>query len=89
MNCFPDVLSCPYTVNPFCIDPALLRVGTEEQEEIIDIQVDDTAKAKKKKCSPIDFCLIMGSSYPTLTRNAVRQLLVFPLHGNVSKGSLP
>ena len=55
MHYFPDVVSCTYTVNPFCTDPALLHVGTREQEEIIDIQVDDIAKAKQKECSPIDF----------------------------------
>ena len=65
MHYFPDVVSCTYAVNPFCTNPALLPVGTEEQEEIIDIQVDSTAKAKKE-CSPIDFWLIMGSTYLTL-----------------------
>jgi len=78
MHYFPDLESCTYAVHPFCTDPALLPVGTGEQEEIIDIQVDDTAKAKQKECSPIDFWLIMGSTYPTLARNAIRQLLVFP-----------
>ena len=78
MYCFPDLVSCTYAVNPFCTDPALRPVGTGEQEEIIDIQVDDTAKAKRKECSPIDFWLIMGSTYPTLARNAIRQVLVFP-----------
>ena len=48
---FPDLVSCTYAVNPFCTDPALLPVGTGEQEEIIDIQVDDTAKAKQKELS--------------------------------------
>ena len=75
---FPDFVSCTYAVNPFCSDPALLPVGTGEQEEIIDIQVDDTAKSKLNECSLIDFWLIMGSTYPTLARNAVRQLLIFP-----------
>ena len=78
LNYFPDLVSCTYAVNPFCIDPALLPVGTGEQEEIIDIQVDDTAKSKLNECSPIDFWLIMGSTYPTSARNAVRQLLIFP-----------
>ena len=55
LHYFPDLVSCTYAVNPFCIDPALLPVGTGEQEEIIDIQVDDTAKAKLKECSLIDF----------------------------------
>ena len=57
LHYFPDLLSC--------IDPALLPVETEEQEEIIDIQVDDTTKSKLNECSPIDFWLIMGSTYPS------------------------
>jgi len=48
MHYFPYLVSCTYAVNPFCIDPAFLPVGTGEQEEIIDIQADDTAKAKQK-----------------------------------------
>ena len=78
MHYFADVVSCTYAVNPFCTDPALLPVGTGEQEEIIDIQVDDTAKAKQKEYSHIDFWLIMDSTYLTLAQNAFRQLLVFP-----------
>ena len=75
---FPDVLRCSYTVNTFRTDPALLPVGTGEQEEISDTQVDDTAKAKQKQRSPINFWLIMSSTYPTLARNIFHQLLVFP-----------
>ena len=78
LHYFPDLVSCTYAVNPFCIDPALLPVGTGEQEEIIDIQVDNTAKSKLNKCSPIDFWLIMGSTYPTLAQSTVQQLLIFP-----------
>ena len=78
LHYFADLVSCTYAVNPFCIDPALLPVGIGEQEKIIDIQVDDTAKSKLNECSPIDFWLIVGSTYPTLARNAVRQLLIFP-----------
>ena len=78
LHYFSDLVSWTYAVNPFCIDPALLPVGTGEQEEIIDIQVDDTAKSKLNECSLIDFWLIMGSTYPTLARNAARQSLIFP-----------
>ena len=78
LHYFPDLVSCTYAVNPFCIDPAHLPVGIGEQEKIIDIQVDDTAKSKLNECSPIDFWLNVGSTYPTLARNAVRQLLIFP-----------
>ena len=78
MHYFPDLVSCTYAVNPFCTDPALLPVGTGEQEEIIDLQVDNTAKAKQMVCSPINLRLVMGSTYPTLAKNAIPQLLIFP-----------
>ena len=78
MHYFSDLVSCAFAVNPFCIGPALLPAGTGEQKEIIDIQVDDSAKSKLNECSLIDFWLIMSSAYPTLARNAVRQLLIFP-----------
>ena len=89
LHYFPDLASCTYAVNTFHIDPALLPVGTGKQEEIIDIQVDDTAKSTMNECFPIDFWLIMGFTYPTLARNAVRQLLIFPSTWHASKGSQP
>ena len=52
-------------------------VGTGEQEAVIDIQVDPAKAKQKELCYPIDFWLLMGSTYPTLARNAVRQQLVF------------
>ena len=82
MHYFPDAVSCTYAVNPFCTDPALLPVGTGEQELIIDIQVDDTSKAKQKECSLRDSWLSVGSTYPTSTRTAV-PLLISPLHKSV------
>ena len=76
---FPDFVSCTYAVNPFCTNPVgTSTAGTEEQEEIIDLQVDNTAKAKQMECSPINFWLVMGSTYPTLAKNAIPQLLIFP-----------
>ena len=78
MHYFPDLVCCTYVVNPFCADPTFLPVGTGKQEEIIDIQVDNTAKAKQMEYFSIDFWLIMGSTYPTLAKNAIPQLLVFP-----------
>ena len=35
LNYFPDAACCAYSISPFFIDPA--DVGTEEQEELIDI----------------------------------------------------
>ena len=46
MYYFPYLVSCTYAVNLFCIDPALLPVETGEQGDI-NIQCDDTAKAKQ------------------------------------------
>ncbi|XP_068239967.1 zinc finger BED domain-containing protein 5-like [Palaemon carinicauda] len=55
-----------------------LPVGAGEQEELIDIQADETAKTKHKECFPLNFWVSMASSYPTLARHAVPQLLIFP-----------
>ncbi|XP_076806381.1 zinc finger BED domain-containing protein 5-like [Clavelina lepadiformis] len=78
MHYFPDFACCAYSTNPFFVDPADVPVGTGEQEELIDIQADETAKAKHKECCPINFWLSMVSSYPTLACHAVPQLLIFP-----------
>ena len=75
---FPDTTSCPYITDPFSVDPADLPVGTGEQEELIDMQEDQTAKKQHEKCSAINFWLSMASSYPTLASHAVPQLLIFP-----------
>ena len=37
LNYFPDVACFAYSINPFFIDPADVRVGTGEQEKLIDI----------------------------------------------------
>ena len=78
LNYFPDVACCAYSINSFFIDPADVTVGTGEQEELIDIQTDETAKIKHKECCPINFWLSMASSYPNLARVAVSRLLIFP-----------
>ena len=64
--------------DPFSVDPVDLPVGTREQERLIDIQTDETAKTKHKKCSPLNFWVSMASSYPTLAHHAVPQPLIFP-----------
>ncbi len=88
---FHDVTCCAYIANPFSVDPADLPVGTGEQEELINIQADETAKTKHKECSPVNFWVSMASTYPTLARHAVPQLglLIFPLRGSASRGSQP
>ena len=75
---FLDVTCCGYITNPFSVDPADLSVGTGEQEALIDIQSDETAKAKHKEWCPINFCVSMASWYLTLAHHAVPQLLIFP-----------
>ena len=56
MHYFPDATSCIYSINPFFVDSADLPVGTGEQVELIDIQIDEAAKIKHKECScPINF----------------------------------
>ena len=75
---FPDATSCAYITDPFSVDLADLLVGTGEQEELIDMQEDQTAKKQRKECSAINFWLSMASSYPTLASHAVPQLLIFP-----------
>ena len=83
---FPDLVSCTYAVNPFCADPTLLPVGTGEQEEIIDIQVDNTAKAKLMECSPIDFWLIMGSTLPNVGQKCYSSTTGFSLYRECEQG---
>ena len=63
MHNFPSVTSCTYFINLFFVDPADLRVGTGEQEELIDIYIDEAAKIKHKECScstNIDFSVNVG-----------------------------
>ena len=52
--------------DPSSVDPADLPVGTREQERLIDIQTDETAKTKHKKCSPLNFWVSMASLCVTL-----------------------
>ena len=79
MHNFPSVTSCTYFINLSFVDPADLRVGTGEQEELIDIYTDEAAKIKHKECGcSTNFWLSMESSQPNLVTHAVPQLLVFP-----------
>ena len=78
LNYLPDIGCCAYSINPFYIDPADVLVETGEQEELINIQTDETAKIKHKECCPINLWLSMASSNANLARLAVSQLLIFP-----------
>ena len=77
LNYFPDVACYSYSINQFFIDPADVPVRTGEQE-LINIQTDETTKIKHKECCPINFWLSVASSYPNLARVAVSRLLIFP-----------
>ena len=59
------------------LTPSLLS-GTGEQDDIIDIQIDETARTKHKKLPPSNFWLSMPSTYQSLAQNAIPQLLLFP-----------
>ena len=78
LHYFPDATNFACITNPFSFDPAGLPVGTGEQEELIYIQEDQTAKTRHKECSPINFWLRIASSYSTLASHAVPQLLISP-----------
>ena len=75
---FLNTVHCPYIANPFSVSPPLLTVETAEQENMIGIQSDETAKAKHMECSPTNFRLNMTSMYPTLAQNDFLLLLFFP-----------
>ena len=47
-NFFPDLISCVYITDHFSVHPSDLNVGTAEQEKLIIIQEDQTAKIKRK-----------------------------------------
>ena len=86
MHNFPSITSCTYSINLFFVDPADLLVGTGEQEELIEIYTDETAKIKHKECScSINFWLSIESSYPN---HAAPQLLIFPSTSECKQGFL-
>ena len=70
--------ACTYIQNPFNVDPGNLPVGTGGQEELIDLQSDESARDKFGNDKLANFWLNVAASYPTLSKNAVSQLLIFP-----------
>ena len=79
MHNFPSVTSCTYSIYLFFDDPADLRMGSGEQEELIDIYTNEATKIKHKECCcSVNFWLSMEPSYPNLATHAVPQLLIFP-----------
>ncbi|XP_063872047.1 uncharacterized protein LOC135106719 [Scylla paramamosain] len=55
-----------------------LLIRTGKQEELIDVQSDETTKMKHEERCPINFWVNMASSYPTLPHLVIPQLLIFP-----------
>ncbi|KAK4308214.1 hypothetical protein Pmani_020061 [Petrolisthes manimaculis] len=77
-NYFPDItdLDCKLIRNPLKVDPTSLP--DELQEEFIDFVNDSTAKDSFDSLSLTRFWSTMACSYPTLAKNCVRNLLMFP-----------
>ena len=74
---FPEAPSYEYITNFFSVAPHNLAVGTDEQEELIDLQEDNDAKIRHRDRSVINFWLDVAASYSTLASRAVSQLLIF------------
>ena len=86
MHFFSDVTSCTFSLNLFFIDLADVPVGTEKQEELIDIQTDETAKVNHRECFLMNFCLGMVLLSLNLVGHAVSQLLIFPSMWEYERG---
>ena len=76
--------ACAYTRNPF-IAEHYLPVGTGKQEELIDLHCDEGAQ-KLKDFAMANFWLNVSFSYPTLAKNAIIHLLVFPATWECKQG---
>ena len=81
-----DAQACTYTRNPFTAKTDDLPVGTSEQEELIDLQFDKGAREKFKDFKLASFRLNVSSSYSTLAKNAITQLLVFSTTSECEQG---
>ncbi|XP_076038386.1 zinc finger BED domain-containing protein 5-like [Oratosquilla oratoria] len=77
-NDFPDItdLDCQLIRNPLEVDPTSLP--DELQQEFIEFVNDSTAKDSFDSLSLTRFWSTMACSYPTLAKNCVRNLLMFP-----------
>ena len=79
MHYSPGIICCAYVTDPYCLDPADLPIGTEEQEQLNVIQVDQLAKRLVENSHPAYFWLRLASSYPALANHGNPQLL-FSFH---------
>ena len=81
-----DAQACTYIRNPFTVKPSDLLVGTDEQEELIDLQCDEGAQEKCKNHELAEFWLNLSLSYPVLAKNAIPQFLIFPTTWEYKQG---
>ena len=81
-----DAHACTYIRNPFTVKPGDLPVGTDKQEELIDLQCDESAQEKFKNHKLAEFWLNVSSSYPALAKNALPQLFTFPTTWECEQG---
>ena len=61
-------------------------MGTDEQEELIDLQCDEGAQEKFKNHKLAEFWLNLRPSYPALAKNAIPQFLIFPTTWKYKQG---
>ena len=74
------------TRNPFTAKPDDQPLGTGEQQKPIDLQCDKSELEKFKDFTLANFWSNVISSYPTLAKNAIAQLLVFPTTWECEQG---
>ena len=67
-----------YLRNPFSTDAQVLQAGTGRQEELVEMQHDDSALHVYSEKNLCDFWFSMRNSYRQIVEPAIRALLVFP-----------
>lgn len=67
-----------YLRNPFSTDAQVLQAGTGRQEELVEMQHDDSALHVYSEKNLCGFWFSMRNSYRQIAEPAIRALLVFP-----------
>lgn len=67
-----------YLRNPFTANAQVLQAGTSMQEELIELQHDDSARDVYSEKNLCDFWFSMRNSYRRIAEPAIRALLLFP-----------
>ena len=81
-----DAQVCTYIWNPFTVKPGDFPVGTGEQEGLIDLHCDEGAQEKFRNHKLAEFWLNISPSYPVLAKNAIPQLVIFPMTWECKQG---